>query len=219
MASQFGRLDVLRYLVTEARFDLGCKAVDGSDALIAAARGGYEEIVKILLKNGADVNVADSLGWSALMHVSFQGRAIVARLLIERGANVHAKCHKSGTCLWVASCHGHLDVVKILVENGADVNSVQLGWTPLLSSIERAKSLQVAQYLVAHGADLAFKGENGITPFFLACQGGAVDIVEWLIQIGANDFSTVSDGRGPLSIAARFGHLAVMICCSIAVRN
>ena len=45
-------------------------------------------MVKLLLENGAHVDLQDSGGWSALMHASWKGRCEVVRQLLINGAQV-----------------------------------------------------------------------------------------------------------------------------------
>jgi ankyrin repeat protein len=61
-------------------------ANEGSTALIQASRSGHYETTHILLKKGADVNVKDGDGRTALAHAKAAKRSAVADLLQKYGA-------------------------------------------------------------------------------------------------------------------------------------
>ncbi len=60
-------------------------------SLITAAEKGDMATVKILLKNGVDVNAKDKAGWTALMKAINKGHKEIAKELINKGADVNAK--------------------------------------------------------------------------------------------------------------------------------
>ena len=51
----------------------------------------YTDVVKLLIKAGAEVNSKNYDGNTALMRSAFHGHANVAKLLIKAGADVNAK--------------------------------------------------------------------------------------------------------------------------------
>jgi ankyrin repeat protein len=95
---------------------------DGSP-LIAAARGGALEIVRLLLDRGADANLAVPGDGNPLIAAAREGRAAIVELLLQRGALVDQMVEGDENALIQASGAGRLDVVKLLVSRGADVNA------------------------------------------------------------------------------------------------
>ena len=68
------------------------KDSEGTTALMFAAQKGYAEIVRILLNNGANVNLASRrFGLTALMLAAAHKQADSAGLLLAAGADVNAK--------------------------------------------------------------------------------------------------------------------------------
>jgi len=178
----------------------------GSTALMAAAAGGDEKSVRLLLKNGVDVNAqptADKMGFilggsrSALMWAAFRGDTAMTKLLIEAGANVNAACGL-GTTLAQAAWADQTATAQILIQHGARVNQggPMDGFTPLhwaASSEEQNASL--VKLLLEHQANPNLgAGENvdaflGTlqTPLMLSRRRGETPIVVALTTAGATN--------------------------------
>jgi ankyrin repeat protein len=77
--------------------------------------------VKYLLNAGADVEVKDTVGRTALMWASMHGRKEVVQVLLAVGADVEVKDNDGLTALMYASRNGCKDVVQVLLAAGADV--------------------------------------------------------------------------------------------------
>ncbi len=73
-------------------------------------------LVKILLENGAQVNLQSNKGWSALMISSQKGHVEVARSLLENGAQIDLQERSGWNAEMIAIKHNHADVVKLLQE-------------------------------------------------------------------------------------------------------
>jgi ankyrin repeat protein len=79
-----------------------------------AAREGHLEVVRMLLKHGANVNAQNNVGGSSLHAAAFQGRLEVVRELITSGANPKLQ-NGSGRCaVDLAEAAGHAVVVAYL---------------------------------------------------------------------------------------------------------
>jgi len=88
--------------------------------LMVASGNGYEEVARVLINNGADVNAK----WThrqitPLIMAATEGHKEIVKLLLEKGADVNAKNHYGTTALKAASDIGHTDIVKMLKEAGA----------------------------------------------------------------------------------------------------
>lgn len=116
--------------------------------LMAAASGGYVDIVKLLLVHGADVNAQSSTGktiWSpqkalvlifledshsfwlpgntALTYACAGGFVDVVKVLLKEGANIEDHNENGHTPLMEAASAGHVEVARILLEYGAGINT------------------------------------------------------------------------------------------------
>ena len=106
-------------------------AADGED-LISAAADGKTDVVKALIAQGADLNKANSGGWTPINSAVGKGHAEVVKLLIAAGADVNKASNDGWTPLNNAADEGHAEVVKLLIVAGADLNKANSGgWTPI----------------------------------------------------------------------------------------
>jgi ankyrin repeat protein len=91
-------------------------------ALRNAAFNGDLAIVRRLLQEGVDPNVADEHGRTALSHASAAGHLLVVAALLAGGswADSHEDYDTAETPLMNAATNGHLEIVKKLVAAGAN---------------------------------------------------------------------------------------------------
>jgi ankyrin repeat protein len=98
----------------------------GQTPLMAAVLRGKLEIVKLLLKKGADVTLGEKDGYTPAHGAAFQGRSHVMKALQEHGIDVVHDQHEDGFYPFHRACWGkkraHTLVVEYLLEQGADIN-------------------------------------------------------------------------------------------------
>ena len=160
----------------------------------AAMRADLDK-VRILLKGGADVNVAQGDGMTAL-HWSAENRSVeMAAMLIYAGANVEAVTRIGGyTPLHLASRSGSAAIVQELLEAGANptVASSAGGATPLHFAASASSRGSVIS-LLDHGAEIdARESAWEQTPLMFAASLGRTEIVELLLSRGADVSVTTS---------------------------
>lgn len=124
--------------------------------LIIAVRSGNKELVEYLIDQGADVNVESTRDGTALTEAASNNDVELLNYLYQQGASIDAITLYDETALITASRAGNFQAVKYLVEQGADVNlaveaKVKLG-KELRSPLNGAKTKQIRDYLISHGA-------------------------------------------------------------------
>jgi len=89
-----------------------------SDFHQAAARGD-EELLKLFLASGMEIDSKGEQGITALMWAASQGHLDAAGLLLEKGADPHLKDGDGWTAMMSAKALGYTRTVRLLEENGA----------------------------------------------------------------------------------------------------
>lgn len=88
--------------------------------MFRAAERGHRDRVRVLLDQGADVNVKDATtGRTALHFAAAKGHKELAAYLLERGADVNAQDSAGNTPLHLAAMGGHTKTVRVLLQASA----------------------------------------------------------------------------------------------------
>lgn len=176
----------------EVGADVNAKCSMGWTALICASRRNeYRDsplIVKILLENGADVNLQDRDGKTPLMSVNYWGSTEISKLLIESGADVNLK-DKCGTTALMQKCQDALhDSAKLLIDAGADVNAKNnKGQTALMLACIKGRYNNSIYLLLENGADINAQDNQGNTALMLAGVNEEVETVKLLLSFEGVD--------------------------------
>ena len=154
-----------------------------------AAMRGDTELVRTLLRQGADVNAAQGDGMTALHWATELGVVEMADLLIFGGAGLEAVTRNGGyTPLHLASRTGNAAVVQSLLRAGSDVDArtTTSGSTPLHLAAASGTA-DAVHALLDHGARVdATESEWGQTPLVFAASKGRLSVVELLLAKGAD---------------------------------
>ena len=87
--------------------------------LMRGVKQGDVHAVRALLCAGADANMANNAGWTALYVASDNGHTDIVRALLKAGADVDKADDYGETALYWASENGHTDIVRALRKAGA----------------------------------------------------------------------------------------------------
>jgi len=135
-------------------------------ALIAAASKGPIDEVKLLMKEGIDVNQAHKYGVTPLFIASQNGHTeVVSLLLAKEGVDVNQAQKDGATPLYIASQNGHTEVASLLLaKEGVNVNQAQKhGVTPLHVASRNGHTEVVSLLLAKEGIDVNLKDAFGAT--------------------------------------------------------
>jgi len=93
--------------------------INDLDALVTAAYEGEYELVKRLVVNGADINVTNEYGETAVIVAAESGYDSIIELLLAHKANINIKDKDGDTALDIAKYNGHARTVTLLLSSGA----------------------------------------------------------------------------------------------------
>ena len=86
--------------------------------LMAACYTGKTHVIRYLLKKKANINLADSQGWTALHYACDGGQAEAVDLLLEAGLTPNCVSNAGGTPLMRAADNGFVILAKSLIRKG-----------------------------------------------------------------------------------------------------
>lgn len=93
----------------------------GNTPLMYGCAGGHEEVVRVLLESGANVEDHNENGHTPLMEAASAGHVPVAKILLEHGAGINTHSNEFKESALTLACYkGHLEMVRFLLEAGAD---------------------------------------------------------------------------------------------------
>ena len=121
-ASRVGNIELVRHYIKAGDDINSLDQQYGHTPLGYAALGGYLEMAKLLLENGANVKVRNIFGNTPLHVAAKGGKKELAELLLQNGADINSKNKVGYTPLHYAAQNGYLEIVKLFLENKAQTN-------------------------------------------------------------------------------------------------
>uniref|UniRef100_A0A8C5QEK4 Protein phosphatase 1 regulatory subunit 16A n=1 Tax=Leptobrachium leishanense TaxID=445787 RepID=A0A8C5QEK4_9ANUR len=197
------------------RFSPNLYNEDGLTALHQCCIDDFEEIVKLLLDAGADVNASDSELWTPLHAAATCGHLHLVELLIKHKANLLAVnsdgnmpydlCEDDATLDHIETAMAEQGItqerietaraatelqmvadIRRLVETGAEVNTPDTNDTSLLHIACANGYLEAAELLLEHKASVNARDQDGWEPLHAAACWGQMHLVELLVAHGAD---------------------------------
>jgi uncharacterized protein len=152
--------------------------------LAMAANCGDEEMVKILVSRGADVNATDDEdGTSVLYTATDMGHIKIAEFLISAGADVNQDGGYDNIPLHIAVYHNMGEMVELLLKNGSNVNAIAGGgFATSLHSACICGYANIVKILLRYGADPTILDNDEETPLDYAINQGYDDIAALLVR-------------------------------------
>jgi uncharacterized protein len=184
----------------------------GATPLWIASENRNVAIVRSLLAAGANANAALVSGETVLMMASRSGNPGIVEQLIVKGADVNKRATRGQTALMWAVSQKHPDVTRVLLAHGADVHARSEAWSQVMAVpphvwrpynraiphgnstallfAARVGDLESARMLVIAGANVNDEDAWGVSATVLAAHSGFGDLVEFLLEKGADPNSS-----------------------------
>lgn len=195
-ASGAGQLLVVLYLLHNKLASPDGEELPGPRPLSLAASKGHNEVVHILLRYKAAVDIEDADRQTALHHVAKSGSCYIVDVLLDHQANVNAADIHRNTPLHIAARAGRVNVVELLLKRDANCEACS-------RTRETALHLAVASPKAVK-ALLEFKANPDAanlfrqTPLHIATRGKWHESAEHLLISGADIDIQDDDGKPSL---------------------
>jgi len=146
--------------------------------------------VKKLLGRGLSPNLREPGGETALIvAMRYEAYRVATLLMDQPGIDLEAKAPNGNTALMMAAFRQSKATVLDMIKRGAQVN--QKGWTALHYAAA-AGSTEITSILLEHHAYIDAEAPSGMTPLMIAAREGQENVVELLLEQGAD--ATLKDG-------------------------
>ncbi|XP_071115943.1 ankyrin-1-like [Haliotis cracherodii] len=203
-----GHIQVVELLVGKGA-DVSLVDGDGNNTLHWACYGGDVETVKFVLSlNVVDIESRGIGSWTPVMVAARRGHMEVVELLVGKGADVSLVDVHGYNILHLACWGKHVKMVKFVLSlNVVDIDSRGYRrWTPMMVAARRGNRKVVA-LLLAKGADVSLVDAYNDNILHLACMGGHVKMVKFVLSLNVVDIDCRGfDSQTPVMGAARQGH-------------
>ena len=171
----------------------------GENALFLSSNN--YEIVKYLIELGANIN-QQNIYRSTPLFVTLSLE--IMKLLVEAGANLNHINEHGETVLSIACFKGDLEKVKYLISVGADVNA-RNGFA-FFGAIYARNKFEICKVLIGAGINVNYTNEYGYTPLHKACSNADLDIIELLLDNGADQTIKDIDEKTPIENVSGYGY-------------
>jgi len=159
----------------------------------AAGRSDLSAVTSLLAK-GTDINARDNSGQTALMIASSNGDKEIVQLLLAKGADVNLR-----TTAQIVTA------MKLGAGFGGTAEIYSIG-TSALNFAATHGHTEIVQLLIAKGADVNAKDEDGFTALMNASAYRHKEVVQLLLANKADVNAKTRQGFTALSIASRNGY-------------
>ncbi|MBN9542526.1 MAG: ankyrin repeat domain-containing protein [Alphaproteobacteria bacterium] len=207
-AVEYGKLEVVKYLINETNVNINIKHFNGDTLLHQASMRGYFEIIKYLIEEkNMNVDILNNSRETPLKYASRNGHLKTVKYLVKKGANTNICNIIRHTPLHIAAYSGHLDIVKYLVKKGANVLSRDIAnYTALLYAGEK-RNLEMIKYFAQNGGNVDDSNISGSTSLHYAALYGCTEIVNFLVnEKNASVNAVDSNQKTPLHYATEQGY-------------
>ena len=152
-AVKSGNVDAVRSLVKNS--SVNATETDGTTALHWAVRADNLELVRMLLRAGADAKLANRYGVRPLTLAATNGNAAMVETLLAAGADPNTALPEGETVVMTAARTGKLDALHVLLSHGGAANAREssLSETALMWAAAENHP-DVVKALAKAGADL-----------------------------------------------------------------
>ena len=175
---------------------------------LSACGDGDVAAVSDILQKGADVNMKDSAGLTGLHVACIRGSLKVVELLVEKEASISCRDMDGMTPLHFCCENDHTQIAIYIVRMGGDTSLRNKSGLTSLHYICMNGNMQLTVLIRDYMINVATS--TGLTLLHCAADMGHEEMVDYLVEHGAQLQPRDDEGLTPLHMAAMGGHIGVV---------
>lgn len=206
--------DRVKFLVGKGA-DVNKVDSQGWTPLLSAAQQRQDQMAKLLIELGADVNLGHD-GMTPLIAAVMRDHVPTVKVLLDNGADINKSGLQGYPPLALAIGENKYEVAKALLEAGADPKAAAGpdGLTPLMIAAAQnapaegamflpssTRPIDIAKGLLERGADVNAKAKNGMTALMVAATHNNPPMIGLLIEAGADIEAKNNQGQTAADVA------------------
>ena len=210
------RFEIADYFITKYPSTLSALNINEKNKLLlVSAEKGNARIIEKLIKNGTDINAAETSGNTALHLAVIRANLEVAKALLKSGADVNRRNNMGRTALHFAAEAGKQEMIEILKQHGADFFTSDKAGLTSDAIINKKIGERVAKFeeiTSCTGETFLTDYQSKLKPWHSLCfktypklhQAAILkspDILQWLIKNGADCNAKDENNKTAIEIA------------------
>jgi len=199
--SLFGKERKIVEAFVKAKVKVDAVDKDGTTALMSAAAGNRDGMIRLLIENNAKVDLKDNDGWTALMYAASGGHWSAVKELIEAKADINATEKKGWTPLGMALYQGRGAAAEHLLKAGAKIPEKGPNGLTAILLATYGRDLQCVRQVLDSGATIEGVDDDGWPAVEVAAFNGDGQIVMELLRAGADPALKDKEGKNALDRA------------------
>jgi len=152
-------LQQVKYYISK-KYNINVVDDSKTTPLMHASSRGFIEIVKVLVENGAKLNLQNIHGYSALIRACINKFPEVIKYLIEKGADVNLIDKDGDNALILCSKLGEDDIIKMLIQKKANIHHVNKKNQNCIWYTSNYYYMPITFFLILLGVDPEIKDKN-----------------------------------------------------------
>lgn len=177
---------------------------------MGACGAGQFQIVKLLLKRGANFHIIDNDGDTPLHWSCLDGSIDIVQFLIDKGCDIHKRNNDGKTPLMLACEKGHLGAVHRLIAKGFDKTIRDKEGNTTLHLSCYGGNISIVKLLINSEYDIHESNNSKQTALFTACSSGFYKICELLMSKAVSANTRDDNDETPLTIACEKRHPSIV---------
>ena len=168
-----------KILLKNQNLKIDAKDYTGSTALMRTAAYGSVEVLKILIKAGADINAVNYSGENALIRSVINNNNTIVQVLLQSGINVNLVDKNGRSPLMVAAQYNNAIIAKQIIKGGADISLKDINNNTAFLIAAENNSTEILQILINTNK---VTDEEYTQAVVKAAMKGNIDVIDILLK-------------------------------------